>query len=252
MADELAVVHVYPDLLGTYGDRGNVVALTHRAMLRGLPCRVVEVGVDDPLPRTGDIYLLGGGEDAAQLLAARSLLSDDLAAAVLGAHTTLAVCAGLQLLSRSYEDRDGRTHEGLGLLDATCGRLAQRAVGEVVTEPVDLPQVPTLTGFENHRGTARLSGSARPLGRIVAGVGNGDQQTEGVQQGHVVATYLHGPVLVRNPALADLLLARAAGPASSDVPLGQPLDEDVQRLRDERLSVADPRRHRARKALLGR
>jgi CobQ-like glutamine amidotransferase family enzyme len=245
VADELAIVHLYPDLLGTYGDRGNVLALTHRAAARGLRCRVVEVGLDDPLPRTGDLYVIGGGEDSAQMLAARSLMADDLAAAVLGAHECLAVCAGLQLLARSFEDGTGRTHQGLGLLDVECGRLDQRAVGEVVTEPVELPGVPTLTGYENHRGSARLSGSARPLGRVIAGVGNGDTRSEGVQQGHVVATYLHGPVLVRNPALADLLLTRAAGPlpAYDDV--------DVERLREERLASADPRRHRARRVLLG-
>jgi CobQ-like glutamine amidotransferase family enzyme len=245
MVDELAVVHVLPDLLGTYGDAGNVLALTHRAEARGLRCRVVRVGLDERLPRTGDLYVIGGGEDSAQLLAARSLLSDDLAAAVLGAHPTLAVCAGLQLLSRSFEDRDGRVREGLGLLDVECGRLEQRAVGEVVAEPCDLPEVPTLTGYENHLGSARLSGSARPLGRMVAGVGNGHDGQEGVQQGRVLATYLHGPVLVRNPALADLLLTRAAGPLPAYD------DAEVERLRRERLDVADPRRHRARPVLLG-
>jgi CobQ-like glutamine amidotransferase family enzyme len=127
-----------------------------------------------------------------------------------------------------------------------CERLSERAVGEVVTEPVDLPDVPTLTGYENHRGTARLHGAARPLAQVVAGVGNGHDGVEGVQQGHVVATYLHGPVLVRNPALADLLLSRAAGPLPAYD------DAAVEQLREERLEVADPRRHRARKALLGR
>src|SRR3954453_5062703 len=127
MADELTIVHVLPDLLGTYGDGGNVLALTHRAAARGLSCRVVEVGLDAALPRTGDLYVIGGGEDSAQLLAARTLLADDLAAAVLGAHPPLAGCAGLQLLSRSFTDADGHTHSGLGLLDVDCGRLDERA-----------------------------------------------------------------------------------------------------------------------------
>jgi CobQ-like glutamine amidotransferase family enzyme len=246
VADELAIVHVYPDLLGTYGDRGNVEALAHRAAERGLHSRVIELGLDDALPRTGDIYVIGGGEDSAQLLASRLLMSDDLAAAVFGAHPCLAVCAGLQLLARTFEDRDGRAHPGLGLLDVDCGRLEERAVGEIVTEPVDLPGVPTLTGYENHLGTAKLHGSARPLGRMVAGVGNGDTQFEGVRQGKVIATYLHGPVLVRNPALADHLLALSVGPLPAYD------DEAVEQLRRERLDIADPRRHRARKVLLGR
>jgi CobQ-like glutamine amidotransferase family enzyme len=242
----LTIVHVYPELLGTYGDRGNALALAHRAESRGIPNRVVEVGIDDPLPRLGDIYVLGGGEDSAQLLAARSLFADDRAASVLGGAPCFAVCAGLQLLSRTFLGGDGRPTSGLGLLDVECGRLTDRAVGEIVTEPVGLSGVPTLTGYENHRGTASLGPDARPLGRLIAGVGNGDERTEGAQQGSVVATYLHGPVLVRNPALADLLLIRVLGP------LPDFDDEAVETLRAERLAAADPRRHRARRALLRR
>ena len=214
MPDDLTVVHVYPELLGTYGDRGNLLALVHRAEARGLRCRVVEVAVDAALPRLADVYVVGGGEDSAQLLA------------------------------RSFEDGQGRVHRGLGLLDVTCGRLPERAVGEVVSEPAGL-DLPTLTGYENHSGTAALHDGAEPLGRLVAGTGNGDGRSEGVQQGHVLATYLHGPVLVRNPALADLLLTRAAGPLA-------PYDDpDVDRLRAERLDAADPRRHPTLRNLLG-
>jgi lipid II isoglutaminyl synthase (glutamine-hydrolysing) len=246
MRDALAIVHVYPELLGTYGDRGNALALAHRAVGRGVPVRVVDVGIEEPLPRHGDIYLLGGGEDSAQLLAARSLLADDRAHSVLDARPCLAVCAGFQLLAERFDDSEGRSQPGLGLLDVACGRLADRAVGEVVTEPQELPDVPTLTGFENHRGTAVLGPQARPLGRVITGVGNGDHEWEGAVQGDIVATYLHGPVLVRNPALADLLLTRVAG----ELPAYE--DADVERLREERLDAADPRRHPARRVLRGR
>ena len=214
MGESLTIVHVYPELLGTYGDRGNVLALVHRAEARGVPVRVLDVGLDEPLPRSGDLYVLGGGEDSAQVLAARCLFADDHAVAVLEAAPTFAVCAGLQLLSRSFLDGQGLRAPGLGLLDVDCERLAERAVGEIVTEPVDLPGAPALSGYENHRGSARLGSDARPLGRLVAGVGNGDGLTEGAQQGSVVATYLHGPALVRNPWLADELLTRACGPAA--------------------------------------
>jgi CobQ-like glutamine amidotransferase family enzyme len=244
MAEELTVVHVYPELLGTYGDRGNALVLVHRAEARGIASRVVEVGIDESLPRLGDIYVLGGGEDSAQLLAALALFADDRAASVLSGAPCFAVCAGLQLLSRSFLDIEGRRTSGLGLLDVDCQRLPSRAVGEIVTEAVDLPDVPTLTGYENHRGTARLGPAARPLGRLVAGVGNGDGLTEGVQQGLLVATYLHGPALVRNPALADLLLTRTLGP------LPEYVDEPVECLRTERLEAADPRQRRVRRALM--
>jgi lipid II isoglutaminyl synthase (glutamine-hydrolysing) len=246
VAEPLAIVHVYPELLGTYGDRGNVLALVHRARGRGLRTRVLEIGLDDAIPSSADLYMLGGGEDAAQLVAARALLADERAAVrALEGRPCFAVCAGLQLLAQSFEDGEGRVHLGLGLLDATCGLLPERAVGEVVTDP-ELEDLPTLTGYENHRGTADLGADARPLGRVVAGVGNGDHRSEGVVQGSVIATYLHGPALVRNPALADLLLTRVAGPLP-------PYDDpDVEQLRRERLDAADPRRHGARKAFLGR
>jgi CobQ-like glutamine amidotransferase family enzyme len=246
MADELTIVHVYPELLGTYGDRGNVLALVHRARGHGLTTRVVEVGVDETLPRNGDLYVLGGGEDSTQLLARQGLLADDGAAAVFAGAATFAVCAGLQLLAQSFLDADGRRRSGLGVLDADCVRLADRAVGEVVTEPIDLPGVETLTGFENHGGTAALGPDARPLARLVAGIGNGDGLTEGVQQGTVVATYLHGPALVRNPSLTDLMLTRVAG----DLPAYD--DAIVEQLRQERLADADPRRRRRGRRLLHR
>lgn len=245
MPDEVGIVHVYPDLLGTYGDRGNVLPLVRRAGARGVRTRVVEVPAEAALPLHGDIYLLGGGEDAAQLLAARSLHKDKRASGVLGSRPCLAVCAGLQILATRFDDAEGRPQPGLGVLDATCGRLARRAVGEIVTEPQSLPDIPTLTGYENHRGTAVLGPAARPLGRVIAGVGNGCGRWEGGVQGRTIATYLHGPVLVRNPALADLLLTWAVG----ELP---PFDDvDVERLRAERLDAADPRRRGARRMLLG-
>jgi CobQ-like glutamine amidotransferase family enzyme len=230
----LAVVLVYPELLGTYGDRGNATALAHRARPRGIDCRIIEAGLDAPLPRSGDIYLIGGGEDAAMLLAWERLVAGrTLEDAVVAGAACFAVCAGFQLLSRSFTGPDGRSRQGLGLLDASCGRIAgPRAVGEVLAET----EQGFLTGFENHQGEARLGPSARPLGRLVRGVGNGDGMTEGAVQGRVVATYLHGPALVRNDGLADRLLQAVTGPL-------QPFDDEpVRRLREERRAAALRRR----------
>jgi CobQ-like glutamine amidotransferase family enzyme len=122
---------------------------------------------------------------------------------------------------------------GLGVLDVRCGWIrGHRAVGEVVADPVGIPTIPMLTGYENHQGSAVLGDAARPLGRLVRGSGNGDAGAEGAVQGNIVATYMHGPVLVRNPDLADNLLERVTGtlPAFHD--------EVVGRLRQERLEEA--------------
>jgi CobQ-like glutamine amidotransferase family enzyme len=230
---ELGVVLVYPDLLGTYGDRGNALALTYRARARDLPVRLIEVGPDETAPESADLYLVGGGEDVSQALAWETLKAEkNIIRALQGGAPCLAVCAGFQLLSREFRDRDGNMVAGLGLLDVVCARLpGPRAVGEVVAEPVGIPTLPTLTGYENHQGNAVLGPDARPLGRVTHGCGNGDGSSEGVVQGSVVATYLHGPVLVRNPALADHLLERVVGPLAP-VP-----DEAVERLRQERITA---------------
>jgi lipid II isoglutaminyl synthase (glutamine-hydrolysing) len=248
---EVSVVAIYPDLLGTYGDRGNALALDFRLRARGMRMRLIDVEPGTAAPRCADIYLIGGGEDAAQLLALQSLRADtNVAAALEGGASWLAVCAGLQLLSASFADRFGHAVSGLGVLDVRCGRLPDaRAVGEVVADPVGIPSLPTLTGFENHQGTAVVGPRARPLGRLQRGVGNGDGSTEGVVQGNVVATYLHGPVLVRNPDLADHLIERSTGP------LPPFLDPAVERMRSERIDAAlgHPRSRRTvRRPLLRR
>lgn len=226
----LTLVLVYPDLLGTYGDRGNAAALAHRARARGLECRVVEASIHDPLPSSGDIYLIGGGEDAAMLLAWQRLVSGPrLEDAVDAGAACFGVCAGFQLLSREFSGPDLRHRNGLGLLDARCGRIdGARAVGEVLAEG----EYGFLTGFENHQGDAHLGPAARPLARVVRGMGNGDRATEGAVQGRVIGSYLHGPALVRNDGLADHLLQLVTGPLP---PFD---DEPVQRLRRERRAAA--------------
>jgi CobQ-like glutamine amidotransferase family enzyme len=242
----LTVVLVYPEVLGTYGDGGNALALAHRARARDIDCQVIEVQLHEPVPRTGDVYLLGGGEDASMLLAWQLLSRDrGLPAAVAAGAACLGVCAGYQLLSTSFAGPEGQRHHGLGLLDVTCGRLeGDRAVGEVLAESEGVPGAGFLTGFENHQGDAVLGPRARPLGRLQRGVGNGDGQTEGAVQGNVVGTYLHGPALVRNDGLADHLLELVLG----ELPAFE--DEPVRLLRAERRSAALSGRRRRRRPLL--
>jgi CobQ-like glutamine amidotransferase family enzyme len=229
---ELTIVLLYPELLGLYGDRGNALALLHRARARDLPARLEPVEAGQPVPASGDVYLLGGGEDGAMLLAGELLAGQATLTRVLESGVTcLAVCAGFQLLSGEYVGPDGVVRPGLGVLDVQCGRLPdRRAIGEVVCEPAGQPWG-MITGFENHLGDARLGPGATPLGRVVRGVGNGHDKVEGACAHGIVATYLHGPLLARNPDIADHLLARALG-----VDALAPLDEpEVTRLRTDRL-----------------
>ncbi|GAA3443847.1 type 1 glutamine amidotransferase [Planomonospora venezuelensis] len=232
----LRLVWIYPDLLSTYGDQGNVLVLEQRARRRGIPVETVHVRSADPVPESGDIYLIGGGEDRPQILAAERLRRDGgLHRAVARGAAMLAVCAGYQIMGSTFGGEEGQPVDGIGLLDIASGRGGARAVGELVAETDPALGVPTLTGFENHMGVTRLGPGVRPLSRTVVGTGNGDG-TEGCYAGKVVGTYLHGPALARNPGLADLLLTWATG---AQLP---PADDTwFTRLREERLAAVLPR-----------
>ncbi len=232
---------LFPELLGTYGDGGNAVVLVQRLQWRGIAAEVVEVPAGEPIPESCDIYLMGGGEDGPQTLAVRELqASGVLPRAVERGAAVLAVCAGYQLLGREFLGPDGSPHAGIGLLDcATTRGRGPRRVGELVVDADAALGLPALTGYENHAGVTSLGPTARPLGRVLVGHGNGvghghgvGQGSEGVIDGQVVGTYLHGPVLARNPALADLILGWVVGPL-------EPVDDsEVDALRAERIATA--------------
>jgi lipid II isoglutaminyl synthase (glutamine-hydrolysing) len=229
----IRLVWVYPDLLSTYGDRGNLLVLARRARLRGIPVEIAEVNSDQRVPVDGDIYLLGGGEDLPQILAARRLRAGGLPAAAEGGAVVFAVCAGYQIIGAEFGGVDGEPVPGLGLLDIRSGRGQRRGVGEITADVDPALGVERLTGFENHQGTTVRGPGVKPLATVLTGVGNGDG-TEGAYSGRVLGTYLHGPALVRNPGLADLLLGWVAGP----LPAIDPRQEElVLSLRRERLAA---------------
>jgi len=221
-------------LLSTYGDRGNLLVLKRRARLRGIEVESIEVNADEPIPRQGDIYLLGGGEDLPQVLAARRLRDDGgLASVASRGGVIFAVCAGYQLIGSEFGGAEGEPVAGLSIIDISSGRGDRRGVGEIIADVDPELGVPRLTGFENHQGVTRLGPGARPLAQVTVGVGNGDG-TEGAYAGRVLGSYLHGPALARNPGLADLLLSWAAGPLP---PLDGADEEWARQLREERLAA---------------
>jgi CobQ-like glutamine amidotransferase family enzyme len=239
--DPLTIVHVYPHLLGTYGDAGNAMVLRRRAADRGIPVQVIVVHPGEPVPRLGDLYLLGGGEDAKQTAAAHELREDGgLVEAARRGAAVLGICAGYQLLGETFLGVGGAVTPGLGLLDVRTDRLGQRAVGNLLARPVAGVALPDLIGFENHGGATTLGPDARAIAHVAIGVGNGDGRgTEGAVQHNVYGSYLHGPALALNPVLADRLIATAVGDLA-------PLDDLlVERLRTHRLEVVLPATARA-------
>ena len=240
---------LFPDLLGTYGDGGNALVLERRLAWRGRAAEIVEVPAGGAVPATADVYLLGGGEDAPQIQAARELGDDGpVHAGVRAGGVLFAVCAGMQIAGHTFPGTDGAPIDGLGLLPCDTVRTDEpRAVGELLALPMATPLgdddpgidpalVTELTGFENHGGRTRRHDGATALAQVEAGVGNGDG-TEGVVArvgaGHVVGTYLHGPALARNPGLADQILRWIVGDD-----LARLTDDDTTALRAERLDAA--------------
>lgn len=205
----LTIAWMYPDTLSTYGDRGNVLALAQRARWRGLDTQVVRVGERDEVPDDIDVFVLGGGQDGAQTLAAAALRGahgDRLREQVDQGAAVLAICAGYQLLCHEYRTAAGELLPGLGLFDAVTVAGTGRLIGEVRLETTLGP----VFGFENHGGRTYLGTDTLPFGRVVSGHGNnGRDGTEGAWRDRLLGSYLHGPLLPGNPAVTDWLLGQA-------------------------------------------
>jgi lipid II isoglutaminyl synthase (glutamine-hydrolysing) len=219
----IVVGHLYPEYLNIYADRGNIAVLARRAAWRGHELDVRAIGPGDPLrPHEYDLFYVGGGQDREQALIAPHLAAQGprLRAAVVEGAAVLAVCGGYQLLGRSYTDVAGDELEGIGLLPAVTVAGSRRMIGDVLIECELEPGVrQTVAGFENHAGRTLLDPGAEPLGRVIHGFGNdGESGFEGCRSGRVVGTYLHGPLLPRNPGLADWLLAQALAHRTGEPP----------------------------------
>jgi lipid II isoglutaminyl synthase (glutamine-hydrolysing) len=228
---KIRVGHLYPDYLNIYADRGNMAVLARRASWRGHELEVEAISIGDVLrPGTHDLLYVGGGQDREQTLVAVDLASrgEAVRESAAGGAAVLAVCGGYQLLGRSYRERDGAELPGIGLfpLDTVAGD--RRMIGDVLLDCDWAGR--TLAGFENHAGRTRLDEGAVPLGRVVHGFGNdGESGFEGCRVDRAIGTYLHGPLLPRNPWLADWLLAQALAHATGgEPPELEPLADELE------------------------
>jgi CobQ-like glutamine amidotransferase family enzyme len=228
----IRVGHLYPEYLNIYADRGNIAVFSRRAAARGHELRVEAVTLETALePGAHDLLYVGGGQDREQAMIAPDLAArgDAIRGAVESGTALLAVCGGYQLLGRGYRGRDGSWLAGAGLFPHETLAGEKRMIGDVLLESL-LAEAPgrTIAGFENHAGRTVLDDGAEPLGRVVAGYGNdGKSAFEGCRVARAVGTYLHGPLLPRNPWLADLLLSWAVAHATGHdpEPLAPLLDE---------------------------
>jgi CobQ-like glutamine amidotransferase family enzyme len=211
----VVVAHLYPELMGIYGDRGNVLALARRASWHGHEVAVRHLLRGERPDLTAvDVLVLGGGQDKEQALVCEDLqgpLGRELRAVIEDGLVVLAICGGYQLLGHYYQPHRGDRLPGLSVFDACTVAGPERFIGNVVVSSPLLPAgAQTLVGFENHSGLTCLGPGCRPLGTVLRGKGNnGRDGTEGAVYRNCFGTYLHGPVLPKNPQLVDHLLTLA-------------------------------------------
>ncbi|MBE7012573.1 MAG: glutamine amidotransferase [Ruminococcaceae bacterium] len=223
---KITVGHLFPDMLNLYGDSGNIAVLKHRLQSRGIETEVTAYGIEDEIDFSAvDILLIGGGGEREQHLACGRLkqMRDDIVSYAEDGGVILAVCGGYHILGKSY-DHNGEKAEGIGVLDIITQNGKERLIGDVVLQS-DLVKS-TVVGFENHTGKTSI-GNLKPFGRVLYGHGNGDDGTEGVVYRHIIGTNLHGPLLPKNPAVADWLIEKAIERRGGELPLA-PLNDTAE------------------------
>jgi len=227
---KIRLVHLYPDLMSVYGDRGNVLTLVRRAEWRGIAVDVHERSLGDTLdPDDVDLVFFGGGQDREQAVVSPDFLlqkGEAVRQAVEDGAALLSVCGGYQLLGRSYTTVDGQELPGAGLFDIRSVPGPRRHIGNVLIETHLDNEPRTLVGFENHSGRTFLGRGVKPLGRALVGAGNnGEDGTEGAVYKGAIGCYLHGSLLPKNPWLADHLLSIALRNGGE---LLEPLDDALE------------------------
>ncbi len=236
---EMSIVigYLYGDLMNIYGDTGNIIALQKRSEWRGIEVEVKQISVGDML-KSGevDLFFFGGGQDEGQQLVSSDLASSNkgriIKTEVERGVPLLSICGGYQLLGEYYLPHEGPKLPGIGIFPAYTVASHDRMIGNIVIEttiPYTLYPIPLLVGFENHSGKTYLRKEAQPLGKVVKGFGNnGEDKTEGCIYKNAIGCYMHGPLLPKNPALADWLIKKAL-----EVKYGKeidlkPLDDELE------------------------
>jgi len=228
----LRLAHLYPALLNVAGDGGNVLALQFRANCRGIGSSVVDIGLDET-PDFGefDVVFFHGGQDVEMTVVAADLQrkAASLRDAADSGVVIFGVCAGLQLLGRQYLPSSGPAMPGAAVLDLETRGGSQRYMQHAACDVTIAGDSATVVGFENHSGLTELGPDVEPFGTVIAGGGNnGVDGTEGARRDNVFATYLHGPVLPKNPWLTDHLLRLAMGRRTGAAFVPTPLDDTVE------------------------
>lgn len=229
---ELNIYHLYPDVLNLYGDRGNVLCMQRRLEWRGMQANIVPVPIGVKLAaKDCDLLFIGGGQDFEQEILLGDLAggkADEIKAAVADGKTFLTICGGYQMLGSYYKTWDGQMCDFIGAIDYYTVGAKDRMIGNFMYKCGAESGGSTVVGFENHSGKTFLGSGVSPLGTILSGYGNnGEDKTEGVRYNNVFGTYSHGPVLPKNPQLADFILKTALSQKYTSFDF-EPLDDTFE------------------------
>ena len=210
---KLRICHLYGNLMNTYGDNGNLLMLQHRAKKLGYEVETTLISLEEDFnPDDFDIVMFGGGQDYEQTVVAKDLQNkkDALIQYIEDNGVVVAICGGFQLLGRYYVNASGERLNGISAIDVcTNGQFPNRLIGDV--EIVNEEFGETYLGYENHIGRTYLGKNMKPLGKVVKGYGNNEEDhVEGCHYKNVFCSYFHGPILVRNQLLADRIIETAA------------------------------------------
>lgn len=243
----LNICHLYPDLMDTYGDKGNIITITKRCQWRGIYSKTTGISIDHPLPADDfDLFFFGGGQDRAQEIVGRDLQSKTkaLKKSIDQGAVLLSICGGYQLLQNYFKTLDGVEIKGIGLFDAHTLGSTTRMIGNLLIDltseiAVEVKsgyqatgllgyQDSKLIGFENHSGKTFMGKGLKPLGKVIKGAGNnGEDGTEGAVYKNAFGCYLHGSLLPKNPHFADYLIEKALERRYGKVKL-RPLDDSIE------------------------
>ena len=210
---KLRICHLYGNLMNTYGDNGNLLMLQHRAKKLGYEVETTLISLEEDFnPEEFDIVMFGGGQDYEQTVVAKDLQNkkDTLIEYIEDDGVVVAICGGFQLLGRYYVNASGERLNGIGAIDVcTNGQFPNRLIGDVEIFNEEFGE--TYLGYENHIGRTYLGKNMKPLGKVVKGFGNNEEDhAEGCHYKNVFCSYFHGPILVRNQHLADRIIQTAA------------------------------------------
>lgn len=238
----ITIIQLYPKDMNLYGDWGNTLVLKKRLEWRGFSVEIIDHNPGDVTDfSTGDIFVGGGGQDAGQLAIQDDLLSrgEELKTLANDGVPMLLICGMYQLFGRQFVTNDGSIIRGIGVLPVETTAGEERLIGNITLES---ERFGTIVGYENHSGQTFLDDTVQPLGKVVRGAGNNTTDgTEGVQFNNVIATYLHGSLLPKNPTIADFLIAKALkrrGISTDDL---KPLEVDALAQTAQQVAAERPR-----------